>query len=153
MLDTIIKGGRIIDGLGGQPYSGDIGVKDGVIVEIGGEISSAADKLINADGAIVTPGFVDIHTHFDGQVSWDDKMDPSFSHGVTSIVMGNCGVGFAPVPPGGERDLIEVMEGVEDIPGTALYEGIPWGTWETFPEYLDHIELSLIHISEPTRPY
>ena len=140
MLDAIIKGGRIIDGLGGQPYSGDIGVKDGVIVEIGGEISSAADKLINADGAIVTPGFVDIHTHFDGQVSWDDKMDPSFSHGVTSIVMGNCGVGFAPVPPGGERDLIEVMEGVEDIPGTALYEGIPWGAWETFPEYLHHIE-------------
>ena len=140
MLDTIIKGGRIIDGLGGQPYSGDIGVKDGVIVEIGGEISSAADKLINADGAIVTPGFVDIHTHFDGQVSWDDKMDPSFSHGVTSVVMGNCGVGFAPVPPGGERDLIEVMEGVEDIPGTALYEGIPWGAWETFPEYLHHIE-------------
>lgn len=88
----------------------------------------------------MTPGFVDVHTHYDGQVSWDDQMDPSFSHGVTSIVMGNCGVGFAPVPPGGERDLIEVMEGVEDIPGTALYEGIPWGTWETFPECLDHIE-------------
>ena len=125
MLDTIIKGGRIIDGLGGEPYNGDIGIKDGVIVEIGGDISSASDKVIDADGAIVTPGFVDIHTHFDGQVSWDDKMDPSFSHGVTSVVMGNCGVGFAPVPPGGERDLIEVMEGVEDIPGTALYEGIP----------------------------
>ena len=140
MLDTLIKGGRIVDGLGGEPYSGDIGIKDSVIVEIGEKVSTASVRTINADGAVVTPGFVDVHTHYDGQVSWDDKMDPSFSHGVTSIVMGNCGVGFAPVPPGGERDLIEVMEGVEDIPGTALYEGIPWGTWETFPEYLDHIE-------------
>ena len=140
MLDIIIKGGKIVDGLGDEPFVGDIGIKDGVIAELGGNISSASDKTINADGAIVTPGFVDIHTHFDGQVSWDDKMDPSFSHGVTSIVMGNCGVGFAPVPPGGEKDLIEVMEGVEDIPGTALYEGIPWGSWESFPEYLDHID-------------
>ena len=140
MLDTVIKGGQIVDGFGGEPYDGDIGIKDGIIVEVGGSITSAADKIINADGAIVTPGFVDIHTHFDGQVSWDDKMDPSFSHGVTSVVMGNCGVGFAPVPPGGERELIEVMEGVEDIPGTALYEGIPWGAWETFPEYLDHLD-------------
>ncbi len=140
MLDILIKDGQIVDGLGGQPYRGDIGIKDGVIVEIEDKINSASDRTIKAEGAIVTPGFVDIHTHFDGQVSWDDKMDPSFSHGVTSVVMGNCGVGFAPVPPGGERDLIEVMEGVEDIPGTALYEGIPWGAWETFPEYLDHIE-------------
>ena len=140
MLDIIIKGGKIVDGLGDEPFVGDIGIKDGVIAELGGNISSASDKTINADGAIVTPGFVDIHTHYDGQVSWDDKMDPSFSHGVTSIVMGNCGVGFAPVPPGGEKDLIEVMEGVEDIPGTALYEGIPWGSWESFPEYLDHID-------------
>ena len=109
MLDTVIVGGTIIDGLGGEPYVGDIGIKDGVIVEVGGSIEGAANHTINADGAIVTPGFVDIHTHFDGQVSWDDKMDPSFSHGVTSVVMGNCGVGFAPVPPGGERELIEVM--------------------------------------------
>ena len=140
MLDTVIKGGRIIDGLGGEPYNGDVGIKDGIIVEISNKISSSSAETINANGATVTPGFVDIHTHFDGQVSWDDKMDPSFSHGVTSVVMGNCGVGFAPVPPGGERELIEVMEGVEDIPGTALYEGIPWGAWETFPEYLDHID-------------
>lgn len=140
MLDILIKDGKIIDGLGGEPYIGDLGIQDGKIAELGGKISTATKKVISADGAIVTPGFVDIHTHFDGQVSWDDKMDPSFSHGVTSIVMGNCGVGFAPVPPGGEKDLIEVMEGVEDIPGTALYEGIPWGTWETFPEYLDHID-------------
>jgi len=139
MLDILIKGGEVVDGLGGKPYLSDIGIKDGKIVELGGKISSPAHQKISAEGAIVTPGFVDIHTHFDGQVSWDDKMDPSFSHGVTSVVMGNCGVGFAPVPPGGEKDLIEVMEGVEDIPGTALYEGIPWGAWETFPEYLDHI--------------
>ncbi len=140
MLDTLIRGGKIYDGLGGKPYTGDVGIKDGKIVELGQAISTASKKTIDADGAIVTPGFVDVHTHYDGQVSWDDKMDPSFSHGVTSIVMGNCGVGFAPVPPGGEKELIEVMEGVEDIPGTALYEGIPWGAWETFPEYLDHID-------------
>ena len=140
MLDTLIKGGTIIDGRGGDRFVGDVGIKDGVIAELGGNITSAATQMVDADGAIVTPGFVDIHTHFDGQVSWDDTMDPSFSHGVTSIVMGNCGVGFAPVPPGGEKELIEVMEGVEDIPGTALYEGIPWGTWESFPEYLDHID-------------
>ena len=123
MLDTLIRGGKIYDGLGGKPYTGDVGIKDGKIVELGQAISTASKKTIDADGAIVTPGFVDVHTHYDGQVSWDDKMDPSFSHGVTSIVMGNCGVGFAPVPPGGEKELIEVMEGVEDIPGTALYEG------------------------------
>ena len=140
MLDTLIKGGKVYDGLGGKAYNADIGIKDGKIVELGQGISTASDNIIDADGAIVTPGFVDVHTHYDGQVSWDDKMDPSFSHGVTSIVMGNCGVGFAPVPPGGEKDLIEVMEGVEDIPGTALYEGIPWVAWETFPEYLDHID-------------
>ena len=140
MLDTLIKGGTIIDGRGGDRFVGDVGIKDGIIAEVGAGLSSASKNTIDADGAIVAPGFVDIHTHYDGQVSWDDKMDPSFSHGVTSIVMGNCGVGFAPVPPGGEKDLIEVMEGVEDIPGTALYEGIPWGSWESFPEYLDHID-------------
>ena len=140
MLDTLIKGGTIIDGRGGERFVGDVGIKDGIIAEVGAGLSSASKNTIDADGAIVAPGFVDIHTHYDGQVSWDDKMDPSFSHGVTSIVMGNCGVGFAPVPPGGEKDLIEVMEGVEDIPGTALYEGIPWGSWESFPEYLDHID-------------
>jgi len=139
MLDTLIKGGTIIDGLGGGGRVGDIGIKDGMIVELSEAISTEAQEILDADGAIVTPGFVDIHTHYDGQVSWDDEMNPSASHGVTSVVMGNCGVGFAPVPPGGERDLIEVMEGVEDIPGTALYEGIEWGAWESFPEYLDYI--------------
>ncbi|WP_159647777.1 N-acyl-D-amino-acid deacylase family protein [Sphingorhabdus sp. 109] len=140
MLDTLIKGGTIVDGLGGAPRIGDIGIKDGLIVELGDAIVADAKAVLNAAGAIVTPGFVDIHTHYDGQISWDDEMNPSASHGVTSVVMGNCGVGFAPVSPGGERDLIEVMEGVEDIPGTALYEGIEWGAWETFPEYLDYID-------------
>ncbi|OAO03548.1 hypothetical protein A8B75_10880 [Sphingomonadales bacterium EhC05] len=140
MLDTLIRGGTIIDGLGETPRIGDVGIKDGKIVELSQAITTAAKETLDATGAIITPGFVDIHTHYDGQVSWDDEMDPSASHGVTSVVMGNCGVGFAPVPPGGERDLIEVMEGVEDIPGTALYEGIEWGAWETFPQYLDYIE-------------
>ena len=139
MLDTIIKGGKIIDGLGGAAFFADIGIKDGHIAEISPAIASAALETLNADGAIVTPGFVDVHTHYDGQVCWDDQLDPSASHGVTTVVMGNCGVGFAPAPPGGERDLIEVMEGVEDIPGTALYEGIPWGAWESFPEYMDYL--------------
>ncbi len=106
---------------------------------MGGTITDAATETIDADGAIVTPGWVDVHTHYDGQVSWDEVMDPSAGNGVTTIVMGNCGVGFAPVRPGGEKSLIELMEGVEDIPGTALYEGIEWGAWETFPEILDYI--------------
>lgn len=140
MYDVIIKGGKLVDGLGGKAVIADIAVKDGYIAEIASAIDAEAKEVINASGAIVTPGFVDVHTHYDGQVSWDDEMDPSASHGVTSVVMGNCGVGFAPVPKGGEHDLIDVMEGVEDIPGTALYEGIDWGAWETFPEYLDYID-------------
>ena len=99
----------------------------------------AAAQTIDAQGAIVTPAWVDIHTHYDGQVTWDDEMNPSASHGVGTIVMGNCGVGFAPVARGAEKDLIDLMEGVEDIPGTALYEGMPWGSWETYPEYLDFL--------------
>ena len=94
---------------------------------------------MDAAGALATPGWVDVHTHYDGQVTWDDQIDPSASHGVTTVVMGNCGVGFAPVKPGAEQELIELMEGVEDIPGTALYEGMPWGAWESFPEYLDFL--------------
>lgn len=140
MLDTVIKSGTIYDGLGGAPFIGDIGLKDGKIAEVASAITTPAKDTLYANGAIITPGFVDVHTHYDGQVSWDDEMDPSASHGVTTVVMGNCGVGFAPVPPGGEGELISVMEGVEDIPGTALYEGIEWGKWETFPEYLDYID-------------
>ena len=138
MYDILIKGAQIVDGLGKEPATGDVAIKDGLIAEIG-KVDAASKETIDAEGAHVSPGWVDVHTHFDGQVSWDDTLDPSFSHGVTSIVMGNCGVGFAPCPPGGEQRMIELMEGVEDIPGTALYEGIEWGNWETFPEYLDYL--------------
>jgi N-acyl-D-amino-acid deacylase len=138
MFDYLIKGATIVDGLGDTPYTGDIAVEDGKIAEIG-EVDGSASETINAEGAHATPGWIDVHTHFDGQVSWDDKLDPSFSHGVTSVVMGNCGVGFAPCPPGEEKQLVSLMEGVEDIPGTALYEGIEWGRWETFPEYIDYL--------------
>ena len=133
--EIVIRGGRIVDGLGGEPFSGDVGIADGVITEVGGSLDG--DQIIDADGAVVAPGWVDIHTHFDGQATWDDTLDPSFSNGVTTLVMGNCGVGFAPCPPGEQHTLIELMEGVEDIPGTALHEGVPWGRWESFPEYLD----------------
>jgi N-acyl-D-aspartate/D-glutamate deacylase len=139
MLDYIIKGAAIVDGTGAAPYTGDVSVEAGRIVQVGGSIGDPARHTIDAEGAIVTPGWVDVHTHYDGQVSWDQVMDPSAGNGATTVVMGNCGVGFAPVRPGGEKSLIELMEGVEDIPGTALYEGIEWGRWETFPDYLDYI--------------
>ncbi len=138
MYDYLIKGATIVDGLGGKPYNGDVAIEDGKIAAVG-SADGAAKETIDAEGAYVTPGWVDVHTHFDGQVSWDDTIDPSFSHGVTSVVMGNCGVGFAPCPPGGEKRMIELMEGVEDIPGTALYEGIEWGNWESFPEYIGYL--------------
>jgi len=139
MFDVIVRGGRIVDGTGAPARTGDVAVKDGVVVEVGGRIDGPARQVVDADGAVVAPGWVDIHTHYDGQVSWDDALDPSFSNGVTTVVMGNCGVGFAPVRPGNEQQLIELMEGVEDIPGTALYEGMEWGRWESFPEYLDYL--------------
>lgn len=138
MFDYLIKGATIVDGTGATPYTGDIAISGDKIIEIG-KVSGDAKETINADGAYAAPGWIDVHTHYDGQVSWDDTMDPSFSHGVTSVVMGNCGVGFAPCPPGEERQMIELMEGVEDIPGTALYEGIEWGKWETFGDYIDYL--------------
>jgi N-acyl-D-aspartate/D-glutamate deacylase len=139
MHDILIRGGKIYDGSGAAPVTGDVAIRDGVIVAAGGLIAEPARQEIDADGAIVTPAWIDIHTHYDGQVTWDEEMNPSASHGVGTIVMGNCGVGFAPVPPGGQKPLIELMEGVEDIPGTALYEGMPWGAWETYPQYLDYL--------------
>ncbi len=138
MYDYLIKGATIVDGTGAEPFSGNVAIEDGRIVAVG-DVEGAAKETLDANGACLAPGWVDVHTHYDGQVSWDDRIDPSFSHGVTSIVMGNCGVGFAPCPPGGEQRMIDLMEGVEDIPGTALYEGIEWGRWETFPEYIDYL--------------
>ncbi|KAF0233769.1 MAG: amidohydrolase [bacterium] len=140
MFDLLIKGGKIVDGSGQEPFSADIGIKDGKIVSIG-KLNDIAQETIDADGAIVTPGFVDIHTHYDGQVSWDETFSPSIYHGVTTVVMGNCGVGFAPVQPGSEDRLISLMEGVEDIPGTALAEGICWG-WTSFAEYVNYLPIN-----------
>ncbi len=137
-LDTIIRGGTIVDGTGVPGRTGDIGISDGVIVAVGGRLSEPARETIDADGALVTPGFVDVHTHYDGQVFWDDKLDSSFSNGVTTVTAGNCGVGFAPLRPEYRRQLIEMMEGVEDIPGIVLAEGLDWN-WRSFPDYLDRI--------------
>src|SRR5581483_9846255 len=138
MFDCLILNGLVVDGTGAAPRKADVAVKDGRIAAVGELKDAQAREVIDAAGKIVTPGFIDIHTHYDGQVTWDDAIDPSFSHGVTTIVMGNCGVGFAPVRRGEEQRLIELMEGVEDIPGTALSEGICWD-WESFPQYLDRL--------------
>ena len=141
MLDWLIEGGTVVDGSGGLPFTADVGVKDGLIVSIdrSGRISSAARETVNAHGAWLTPGFVDIHTHYDGQATWDETFSPSIHHGVTTVVMGNCGVGFAPVRKGQEGELIKLMEGVEDIPGAALAEGIRWN-WESFPQFTDALD-------------
>ena len=138
--DLIIRGGTVVDGTGAPSRTADVAVAGGRIVEVG-EVDAAAGsgaRVVDADGALVMPGFVDIHTHYDGLATWDDRLLPSAWHGVTTVVMGNCGVGFAPCRPGDRQRLIELMEGVEDIPGTALHEGLPW-TWESFAEYLDHL--------------
>ena len=138
-LDVVIKGGTVVDGTGAPPFQADVGVRDGHIVELG-TVDGEAHEVIDADGALVTPGWVDVHTHYDGQATWDDALEPSASNGVTTVVMGNCGVGFAPVRPGDYDTLIDIMEGVEDIPGSALSVGMPWGEWETFSEYLDVLD-------------
>ncbi len=139
MHDLVVRGGTLVDGTGAEQRVADVAVDDGVITAVGALGGVAARRTVDADGLLVTPGFVDIHTHYDGQVSWDPLLTPSSWHGVTTVVMGNCGVGFAPVRPGSEAWLIQMMEGVEDIPGSALSEGIKWG-WESFPEYLDAID-------------
>ena len=136
--DLVIRNGNIVDGSGKKPFLGDIAIDEGKITKVG-EVINSGKKEIDANGNLVSPGWVDIHTHYDGQVCWDPYLTPSSWHGVTTVVMGNCGVGFAPVKPGDENFLIQLMEGVEDIPGTALHEGIDW-EWETFPEFLDAIE-------------
>lgn len=139
MHDLLIKAGKVVDGTGRPAITADVAIADGRITEIAPSIGGKARRHIRADGALVTPGFVDIHTHYDGQATWDDLLEPSASHGVTTVVAGNCGVGFAPVRRGRQQELIELMEGVEDIPGTALHEGVDW-CWETFGEYLDVLE-------------
>lgn len=138
MFDVKIVGGTIVDGTGAKGYLGDVAIKDGKIACIG-KCDGDATKTIDAAGAIVTPGFVDLHTHYDGQISWDDAMQPSVNHGVTTAIMGSCGVGFAPVHEYDHDRLIRLMEGVEDIPGSALAEGLTWN-WESFPEYMDAID-------------
>jgi N-acyl-D-aspartate/D-glutamate deacylase len=137
MHDIVIRNGLVIDGTGSEPFRADVAI-DGKQISAVGEVNRKGRREIDADGLIVTPGWVDIHTHYDGQVSWDSFLSPSCWHGVTTVVMGNCGVGFAPVARDYHDELINIMEGVEDIPGTALSEGIKW-EWETFPEYLDFL--------------
>ena len=138
MHDLVIRNGTIVDGTGEAPFQGDIAIDDGKISAIG-RIEAEGRETFDAAGQIVTPGFVDIHTHFDGQITWDPLLTPSCWHGVTTVVMGNCGVGFAPAAPNRHEWLIGLMEGVEDIPGTALSAGMQWN-WETFPEYLDYLD-------------
>lgn len=136
--DLIIRGGTLHDGTGGAPRVADLAVRDGRIAAIG-EIRGSAREDIDARGLLVTPGFVDVHTHYDGQSTWENRLAPSSGHGVTSVVMGNCGVGFAPCRPHQRDLLVKVMEGVEDVPEVVMTEGLPWN-WETFPEYLDALD-------------
>lgn len=138
MLDWVIEGATIVDGTGAAPFTADVGVQDGLITEVG-RIGTAARERIDGRGAWLTPGFVDIHTHYDGQATWDETFSPSIHHGVTTLLMGNCGVGFAPSVPGREAELIALMEGVEDIPGAALAEGVRFN-WRSFGDYLDVLQ-------------
>jgi N-acyl-D-amino-acid deacylase len=133
--DLVIRNGSIVDGLGGEPYVGDVAVRNGVIAAVG-QVDGPGAREIDATGLLVTPGFIDLHTHYDGQSIWSDRLNPSSAHGVTTVVMGNCGVGFAPCRQEDHEVLVDVMAGVEDIPGVVMTDGLPW-TWETFPQYLD----------------
>ncbi len=137
-FDLVIRGGSVADGSGAPVRTADVAVRGGRVVEVG-QVTGTAAAEIDADGALVTPGLVDIHTHYDGQATWTAEMAPSETNGVTTVVMSNCGVGFAPVRPTDHQRLIELMEGVEDIPGTALHEGLPWD-WQSFPEFLDSLD-------------
>lgn len=135
--DLVIRGGLIVDGSGAEPYYGDVAVKDGIICAVGAVAGSGAEEIAAA-GRLVTPGFIDPHTHYDGQVIWSDRLNPSSNHGFTTVLIGNCGVGFAPCRPDDQEQLVRMMEGVEDIPGAVMAEGLDW-TWETFPDYMNAI--------------
>ncbi len=136
--DLVVRNGTVVDGLGGEPYRGDVAVSGGVIVAVGA-VDTTGTREIDATGLLVTPGFVDLHTHYDGQAIWSERMSPSSSHGVTTALMGNCGVGFAPCRAEDHEVLVDVMAGVEDIPGVVMTDGLPWD-WETFPQYLDALD-------------
>ncbi|HEY1741278.1 MAG TPA: amidohydrolase family protein, partial [Acidimicrobiia bacterium] len=148
-IDLLIKGGRVVDGTGAPGHTADIAVRDGLIVDVG-RVREHAARTIDADGALVTPGFVDIHTHYDGQATWDDRMLPSSAHGVTTVVAGNCGVGFAPVRAEDHDQLVELMEGVEDLPGTVLHEGLSWN-WESIAEFLDVLDARRFDVDVATQ--
>ncbi len=138
-FDIVIRGGTVVDGSGGEPFVADVAIRDGVIAAVG-QVPGTGAEEIDAGGRVVTPGFVDIHTHYDGQITWENRLKPSSGHGVTTVVMGNCGVGFAPARPQHRELMVKMMEGVEDIPEVVMTEGVPWN-WETFPEYLDALDL------------
>src|SRR5690606_20100314 len=142
MAELVVRNGNLVDGSGAPARPADVVVDRGLIVEVtaaGAASTAGARRVLDADGRLVTPGFVDVHTHYDAQATWDPWVTPSSWHGVTTVVMGNCGVGFAPADPDRHDWLIDLMEGVEDIPGSAMVEGIDWA-WTTFPEYLDALE-------------
>ncbi len=138
-FDLLIRNGRVVDGTGAAPIEADVAVLNGKVAAIGASLIGTAAQELDAAGMIVTPGFVDVHTHYDGQATWDTHLNPSSSLGTTTVVMGNCGVGFAPCKPEDRDVLVKLMEGVEEIPESAMHEGLPW-TWETFPEFLDCID-------------
>jgi N-acyl-D-amino-acid deacylase len=133
--DLVIRDGMIVDGTGAEGFIGDVGIVNGRITQVG-RLERRGREEIDAKGLVVTPGFVDIHTHYDGQATWENRMIPSSNHGVTTVVMGNCGVGFAPCRPSDRKALVQLMEGVEDVPEIVMELGLPWN-WETFPQYLD----------------
>jgi len=138
MHDIVIRGGTILDGTGAEGFAGDVAIDGGIIAAVGGK-AGPGRREIDANGLLVTPGWVDVHTHYDGQATWDPVLAPSSWHGVTTILFGNCGVGFAPVRKEHRSGLIDLMEAVEDIPGTALHEGLRWD-WESFPDFLDALD-------------
>jgi N-acyl-D-aspartate/D-glutamate deacylase len=158
VADLVVRNGLVVDGTGGEPYKGDVAIKDGKIIEVG-TVAGTGKEEIDATGCIVTPGFVDLHTHYDGHVLWDTHLKPSSNHGVTTALIGNCGVGFAPCKPETRPAMLNFMEGVEDIPKEVMEEGLSWN-WETFPEYLDvvaerHLDMDVAaHIGHiPLRAY